>query len=226
MSNAKNWLLPGLGADFRLLNEQAKFSKDWYTPNWIKPAEDESLENYCKRWVESLEEIPEFVTGMSFGGIVALEIARLYNIKGVVIISGCFSEESITQQFKTQASLLKFAPDSVLKFTIKEIMFPKFIKEESLSDEQIDWLRQMALAFDPHFFRWATKLSAGWQPIGDKKDYSCPILQVHGKDDPIIPIVQKDADIVVEGRHLIQYTHAEQVNQIIDNFIKENHEKK
>ena len=68
---------------------------------------------------------------MSFGGIVALEMAKLYDIKGVVIISGCFSKESITSQFKTQASLLKFAPDSFLKFTIKEVMFPKFIKEEN-----------------------------------------------------------------------------------------------
>lgn len=226
MKTVKNWLLPGLGADSRLLNEQSRFSDGWYTPNWIKPEENEALDSYCKRWVESLNEVPEYITGMSFGGIVALEMAKLYDIKGVVIISGCFSKESITSQFKTQASLLKFAPDSFLKFTIKEVMFPKFIKEESLSSEQIDWLKEMASEFDPHFFRWATKLSASWQPIGEKRDYSCPILQVHGKDDPIIPMVKNDADIIVEGRHLIQYTHADQINQIIDKFIKDNDEAK
>ena len=224
MTDVKNWLLPGLGADRRLLQEQYEHSDGWYTPAWIEPKEDESLEDYCKRWVDTHEVIPEFVTGVSFGGIMGLEMAKHFDIKGVVIISGCFSKESITSQFKTQASLLKFVPDNLLKYTVKEIMFPKFINEESLTDRQVNWLKEMANEFDPNFFRWATQVSARWEPIGSKQDYKCPVIQIHGKDDHIIPMVEKDADIVIEGKHLIQYTHASQINNLIQNFIRDHHE--
>lgn len=223
MINETNWLLPGLGADSRLFANQREHSDSWLTPKWIQPNENESLSHYVERWLGSVEEKPSFVTGISFGGIVALEIARQLDIKGVVIISGCFSKESITTQFKAQAALLKFSPDVLLRYTVKEVMFPRLSKEENLSAEHIKLLEEMAADFEPYFFRWATERSANWEPIGEKSDYPCPILQIHGANDNIIPAVERDTDIMIkDGKHLIQFTHAHEINQHIQNFIEKN----
>lgn len=54
---------------------------------WLPPCEQESLVSYSRRLAETLPTGECFIGGVSFGGIVALEIARIIRPKTCFLIS-------------------------------------------------------------------------------------------------------------------------------------------
>jgi pimeloyl-ACP methyl ester carboxylesterase len=57
----------------------------------------------------------------------------------------------------------------------------------------------------------------GWEGVDG---FCCPKLHLHGARDVIIPIRKVHPDVVFpDGGHMINWTHAEQVNEIICRFL-------
>ena len=71
-------LLPGIGADRRLFDEQRSCAAELHVIEWIPPvAADETLIEYAKRLARTIDTSHPFaIGGASFGGMVALELTR------------------------------------------------------------------------------------------------------------------------------------------------------
>ena len=85
-------LLPGLGADYRLLDGQREAFPQLVVPPWIPPRQNESLPDYAGRMagtVASLPGVPLVLGGVSFGGMLAYEMARHLKPDAVVLIASC-----------------------------------------------------------------------------------------------------------------------------------------
>ena len=66
---------------------------------------------------------------------------------------------------------------------------------------------------DKHFMKWACKALLHWEPTPLE---GIPIRQIHGRCDLIIPASRVGADHwVADGGHLINLTHAQEVNDFI-----------
>jgi predicted esterase len=70
-------LFAGMGADERLFAPQREAFPQLVVPKWIEPVPGESLAEYARRFAEYVDPGVEcYVGGASFGGFVALEVAR------------------------------------------------------------------------------------------------------------------------------------------------------
>ena len=72
-------LLPGLGADHRLLEPQRAAFPQLIVPPWIPPRKHESLPQYAERMAETVtppHDVPLVLGGVLFGGMLAYEMAR------------------------------------------------------------------------------------------------------------------------------------------------------
>lgn len=84
------YLLPGLGADERVFQNLLPLLKaPAQVLTWLPPeSATETLAHYVARMAEAVpEDQPCLVVGVSFGGVVALEICRLRPLAQAVLVS-------------------------------------------------------------------------------------------------------------------------------------------
>lgn len=81
------YLLSGLGADKSAFNfiDLSDFNANHI--EWVNPAENEQIENYAKRLSKQIQTDNPIVIGVSFGGIMAIEIAKLVKTEKIIVIS-------------------------------------------------------------------------------------------------------------------------------------------
>ena len=91
-------LLPGLGTTGELFRPQRRAFPDLEVPPWLDPHRGESLPGYGRRMAAALAPGPSDLVlgGVSFGGMVALEMARHLPTRAVGLIASCVSSQVLT----------------------------------------------------------------------------------------------------------------------------------
>ena len=212
----KYFFLPGLGADKRLFTGLEALSPAVY-PDYIKPKDQETLEDYSQRLVETIDYTSDDVLiGFSFGGICALEMAKKKKPKAIVLIASLRSYRGNTLKFKLQTYAMKVLPDSLLKTIIQSLLSKTFKRDPLLNSSQHQMLDSMAAEIDIAFFRWASTSCANWRGDFLARPLDVPVHSIHGENDQIIPKENlPDVHVIQGANHLIQYTHAEEVQAIV-----------
>lgn len=222
MREARLILLPGLGADARLLGPQkAAFGHAVETPDWLEPEGDESLERYARRWAEALrdesDERPVFVGGVSFGGIVAMHMAEALRPEAVVLIASCRSSDDVPMRFEIAQRLGSFVPDATVGKLLPLLAIP-FAVLDGLDSDHLKLLRSMAKDTDPALLQWAGRAVANWQ-FDLAHELPCPVHRIHGARDWVIPYrgdgeghPGEPTEVLPHGKHLINLTLDRTVN--------------
>ena len=89
------YLISGLGADasvFQRLdfgNHEIKFIE------WLEPNQDESLQTYASRLAAQINTGLPILIGVSFGGMIAVEIAKIIDCQKVILISSAKNKREI-----------------------------------------------------------------------------------------------------------------------------------
>jgi len=212
-------LLPGLGADHRLFEDQ-KSIPGVQVATLPRPVSGESFRTYAIRtWSELLPAEPVWAGGFSFGGMLALEAAREASFrsrfKGIVLISSCRSRRAITDGFRRQQALTGWIPAPIAAFGARAFLGGSFIRKNGISGRHADLVRAMAAELDVVALRCGARACAEWDFEGPEKEYpELAVRQIHGARDSVIPPLPGDADTVLaDAGHLLQYTHAEDLNQ-------------
>src|SRR5689334_5595161 len=81
-------LFSGLAADAAVFLPQTQAFPNLEVQGWIEPRPDDTFETYCRRLAGVIRPRGRCVIGgMSFGGMVALEVARHLDPLAVVLIA-------------------------------------------------------------------------------------------------------------------------------------------
>ena len=113
----KLYLIGGLGAAERVF-KYLQLNTETQSIKWIKPKPKEKLENYSNRLLKQIDQNDEFgILGVSFGGIVAIEISKIIKPKLLILISSVETNTQLPQTFvslgKTQ--ILRLIPNKLIK---------------------------------------------------------------------------------------------------------------
>jgi len=196
----KTYFISGLGGDKRLfskliLPQEIECAYLEYIPN--KPGE--SLADYSKRMAESIDAKEDFqLVGLSFGGLIASEIAKVYNPKQVTIISSIATGDEVPWYLKMAAPLLQ---NPFFPLSKQQVSNPVgFWLMGAGSNQEQKELNELLNYENEGFLRWALHAIATW----DNTKRANNLFHIHGSADKLFPVAFVHPDFVVEGgEHLM-----------------------
>jgi len=181
--------------------------------DFIPPEPRESLVAYASR-MANLFPANAFIAGVSFGGVIALEISRIVRPRGCILISSVRHPRELPPWFRVwrvvggrRCSLLLQTIGSSASLLPKSVCTSSTIRAKKLAGASGYW------------HRWATSAVLDWQP--ELTFDRCPMLQIHGTADTTFPIRYTHPDVsVADGRHDLPVSHPTATANAICAFIK------
>lgn len=204
------YIFSGLGADERVF-QKLDFS-DFKTTfvKWIVPQDNETIENYSTRLLAQITTIKPTLIGLSFGGIIAVEVAKQIETDKVIIIASAKTKIEIPfyYRFAGQLGLHKLLPTQLLKSS--NFITNWFFGATSTFDKQL--LRQILIDTNPIFLKWAIDKVAKWTNQIQTKN----IFHIHGTSDRILPLKFVNCNLTIKnGGHLMTLNKSDELNNIL-----------
>jgi len=210
-------LIPGMGADERLFGPQRAYGFDFEVPRMPIPGPGDDMTAYAARVRDLLAlDGPCVVGGVSFGGMLACELAALCHARCALLIASCRSRAAIPRYYWLAERVSRFLPDGLIRRRC--IASSRILARlESLNHQQYRLIRDMSVDVPVLFLRRVGRMILRWDGTSLP---SCPRYQIHGQIDRVIPLKGNEPDeIVADGGHLINLTHAEQVNRFLERHV-------
>jgi pimeloyl-ACP methyl ester carboxylesterase len=207
------YLLSGLGADRRVFNFLDLHGFELIYIDWIKPLGDEKIETYARRLLDQIKSTRPTLIGASFGGIIAIEIAKLIETNIVILVSSATTKADIPVRYRLAGNLLmnKLIPGSFYRkanFVVYWLFGVKKKKEKEL-------LKAIMNDADNDFVDWATNKIPDW----DNERLLPNVVTIHGTADRVLPFRKAD-HVVDNGGHLMIVTKAEEVSRILRKILE------
>jgi len=204
------YLIGGLGADgrvFKYLNLNIKTK----IIQWIEPGRKEEISSYAFRLSKQINQDEEFgILGVSFGGIMAIEISKHIKPTKLLLISSVETKNQLPQKYlllgKTQ--ILKLIPNSFIKPPQPIFNFLFGAKNKEL-------LKEIIRDTNPQFIRWALNTIISWS--NDKK--ANEVIRIHGTKDNLIPLKGRAIE-VKDGGHFMIVDKAKEISNLINEQMK------
>src|SRR5258705_763721 len=177
--------------------------------DWIPPEKNESLTNYARRFSSLIKSNDAFILiGLSFGGMLALEIARLRNPMKTIIISSIATSDELPWYFKRagKIGLHKTLPVRLMKAgTILKNLMGVGSKE----DKAI--IYNYAKFADPDLVRWSLHAIINW----NQPDRLPGVVHLHGSNDHMLLLRYTHLDYIIkDAANLMIFNKANEVNKI------------
>ncbi|SDJ55643.1 Pimeloyl-ACP methyl ester carboxylesterase [Pedobacter sp. ok626] len=206
------YLISGLGADRRAFKKLVfPTDIDLVYLDWITPELGESLESYASRLALKIDtSIPFYLIGLSFGGMLATEIAKKLSPVHTFLISSTPVFSGLPWYYKRAGNLRlqKMIPVALFK-RINNIGM-NFLGAKT-HDERV-LLKQLIIDSDPNFIKWALTCILKWR----NKERPSNLTHIHGTADIILPVKYHQADITIKGGgHFMVYSDAKEVSDCI-----------
>jgi pimeloyl-ACP methyl ester carboxylesterase/N-acetylglutamate synthase-like GNAT family acetyltransferase len=212
-------LLPGLGTSGRLFDPQRRAFPDLEVPAWLEPRPAETLAAYGHRMAAALRGYGSSLVlgGVSFGGMVALEMARHLEPRAVILIASCTTGQALTPTARALARVGRRVPRAL---SVPPALAPLFAWAFGAGGgDERDLLVEVIRTSRPALVRWGLGAIAAWRPGAPP---ACPVRHVHGAADRLLRASRVHADrLLPGGGHLINLTHAEAVNAFVREVVEE-----
>ena len=202
-----------MGADarmFQLLNlDKSRFEKTIL--EWLPPLKKETLEQYAARMSTKIPVTadPIIVVGVSFGGMIAVEVSKRRRPAITILIS---SIKTITELPPILRFLGKLGFHQYLPMTwAKHWRWPfEWIFGAKTSSEK-KLLHEIIQDTDVSFVKWAFTAIVNWQ----NTDLLPDLVHLQGNQDKIFPFKKIQQPIALEGGHLIIFSAAAKISDYI-----------
>lgn len=211
-------LLPGLGTTGLLFDPQRAACPELEVPPWLDPHRAETLPEYGRRMAGALApgRVDLVLGGVSFGGMVALEMARHLRARAVILIASCGSNEALGRTRRLLANVGSRMPKAAF------LPPPPFWRlgawafgARAPGDRRAFY--DLVRASRPDVVAWGLGAIAHWHPT---EGPPCPVRHIHGSDDRLIGAARVNAEVVVLGAgHLLNVSHAAAVNAFLRSVV-------
>ncbi|TCD08228.1 alpha/beta hydrolase [Pedobacter frigidisoli] len=211
------YFISGLGADKRIFSRlRLNESINIIHIDWITPFKNESLMDYAERLSKVIDvNLPFALVGVSFGGMIVVEISKILNpVSTIIISSAVFSSDlPFLYRLAGKLNLVKFIPTWLLKSSNK-LTQNFFFGTKGKSEKML--LGRIISDTDPTFLKWAIGSILSWRNEIKAKN----LIHIHGNADRILYSKSAQPDLMIKnGTHFMVYQQADEISKIIDNVV-------
>jgi pimeloyl-ACP methyl ester carboxylesterase len=213
--NKKIYCISGLGADEKIFtNLRLKGYELKHIP-WLRPHKAEKIEAYAARMAALIKEDDAVLLGVSFGGMMGIEIARQRPLKKLILVSSIKSVQELPRwmQIAGKLKLNRVLPVRSSSFTEK-------IDNRRLgvsNEEEKAMVKAYRRSADFVYLEWAVEQILNWKNIW----LPANIVHIHGDKDKIFPVKKIKADYIINGAtHLMIYNRAAEISECISKELE------
>jgi pimeloyl-ACP methyl ester carboxylesterase len=209
------YLIPGLGADERVF-QFLRLRGEVHVLPWISPASaHEPLAPYAARLAAAIPETqPCWLVGVSFGGLLALEVGRLRPRARLVLISSLGSAAELPPLLRLARAtrLYRLLPPQLLQLAPRLAQW--FFGAKNGAEYHL--LCRIIRDTDPGFARWAIARLLEWDSTGVRS-----AVRVHGTHDRLLPATPAAVQhLIPGGGHFMIVSHAARISTILNQLAE------
>lgn len=210
------YFIGGLGADKRIF-QKLRLPADVVIKyiEWIDPIKDETLANYCRRIAGQIDtSAPYTIAGVSFGGMVAVELGKFMQPASTIIISSCATckEMPAIYSILNKLKIPWLLPSKINRVGEFFVLWSFDVKEP----EEKQLLREILADTSPVFMKWAIDKILTWQNMERPQS----VFHIHGKIDKVFPAKNVHANVMIDnGGHFMVYNKADEISKILTERI-------
>lgn len=210
----KIYFLSGLGADksvFHFLD--LSFCEPVFL-DWIPALPGETLAAYALRMRELIPDEHPYIVGISFGGMLAVEIAKRDAAIKAFIISSAKTKHELPGWIRAckYFPAYKWLPDGLMRFIASKCNW-LFGAEQKAS---IKIFKQIIAESNVPFNTWAVNAVVLW----DNETVPPNVFHIHGTLDLLLPYRCVTCNASVKhGKHLMIMDHAEEVSRMMRGYF-------
>lgn len=230
------YCISGLGADHHIFDGLDVPGVRWVHLSWLMPEGDETLEAYARRMSAGVidashgpapagyasgapgagpaAEAAPVLLGVSFGGMMAIEIAKLFPAATVILVSSIRHWRQLPLPIKMTAhlGLGKWTPPANLRLLAP--IQDYFLGVETQADSRL--VREYRGNVDPHYLQWAIRHITSWQNVWQPAS----LYHIHGSKDHIFPLNLVEPTHIVEGGgHLMIHNRGAEISKILISIL-------
>lgn len=149
--------ISGLGADRRVF-DFLNLDLELIPIDWIEPKTHESIQDYSLRLSKFIDTGSDFgILGVSFGGLVAIEISKTLKPRFTILISSVATKTEIPVFYRLlgKSGLLKLLPQNLYNP-------PRWLAHYLFAAKNTDLLDQILDDTDLRFTKWAINELVHW----------------------------------------------------------------
>ena len=212
------YLIPGQGADSRQF-EKLKLTQDYEIRNveYFTPEKHCGMKEYAKELSHQIDTTKEYILiGVSLGGMLASELGDFLFPEKIILISSakCRNELPGRYRFQKVIPLNKLFPAGMIKWGAK-ILQP-IVEPDSKTDKA--FFKDMLDKKDPLFLKRTVAMIINWE----KQEYRKDIIHIHGDNDHTIPSKNVNSNYLIsEGSHMMVFTRADEVSDLINSILSD-----
>ncbi|MFC0771683.1 alpha/beta hydrolase [Terrimonas alba] len=210
----KVYFISGLGADSRAFSLLDLSFCEAVFVDWIKPVPNESLEGYALRLRKLIPDDHPSIIGVSFGGMLATEMAKADDRVNAIIIASNKSADEFPFYLRIgkYLPLYKWLPTVLIRISYR------FKWLFGVNDKKHTQLLAAILAdVNPAFLKWAIGAILSWKG----KTIPPNVKHIHGTADKLLPFRYVKADFMIEGgTHLMSINNPREISSLLKRLIQ------
>lgn len=205
------YVISGFGADERVFSKLDFGGNDVHFIQWKIPDKNETLASYTEKMKSEIVHPNPVMIGLSFGGMMAIEISKLIPVEKILLISSIRNRHELPFYMRLTASLhlIKLLP-------LKPYRILEPIENYNLGVEtkpQKELLREYRRNLNQQYTNFALTEIVNWKNEWSPEN----VVHIHGTKDHIFPIkyIHNPKYVIRGGGHLLLMNKADEVNQIL-----------
>jgi len=206
------YLISGMGADERMFR-YLQFPENYtvhYLP-WLKPLPAEPFADYAARMAAGIkEEGPVTLLGLSFGGMISLEIARRRPVEKIILISTIKHTRERPAYFNLARRLKLYQLSNRWMFRQRPFIVKLYMG--ATTEEEVQLLNDYLQHTDFDFLQWSIRTVLHWE----NEEVPPAVVHIHDSKDHTFPLKYVQPDYTIEGGgHFMIMNRAAEINRIL-----------
>ncbi|WP_282144371.1 alpha/beta hydrolase [Cellulophaga baltica] len=213
------YFMPGMAAS-SLIFEHIKLPEELFIVHrleWFAPEKGISLVAYAKLMSEQITEPNPVLIGVSFGGILVQEIARIIPVRKLIIISSVKAQSELPKrmQFAKYTKIHKLLPTGLVN---NVELLAKYAFGETVV-KRLELYERYLSVRDKYYLDWCIDHIINWKEGEELKN----LIHIQGEKDPVFPVENiKNCIKVKNGTHTMIIHRYKWFNEHLPTIILQN----